>query len=255
MKLKQMTLREQVLVMITATVFVGGAYGLLRVKPALKSLADLRTQTEAMQQRLQTETIPEMPFDDIDMLNKKLAEAQADLDRRKIEAAEVEMRLAPVDSQELQLRLSDLALDCNVRIRTKQTLVLNAGAQAAISGATPSMTKRQARRAARLARQDAKESALNSNASGVISPPAGSTQAPAGGIHDLMSQLALGAEFQRSMQTFTLEGQFEGIQQFIEGLDNLPWLVTVLQMEMEAVKMREGQRGPQYITAKLVLQF
>lgn len=253
MKISQMTPREQVLVMITALIFFGGAYGLLRAKPALKALTDLRTQTESMQQRLQTETLPEMPFDDIDMLNKKLVEAQRDLDQRKLEAAEVEMRLAPVDSQELQLRLSDLALDCNVRIRTRQALVLNAGAQAALSGATPGMSKRAQRRAARAARQ---ATATGTPAATTAAKPlAASTQAPAGGIHDLMSQLALGAEFQRPMQTLTLEGQFESVQQFIEGLDNLPWLVTVLQMEMEALKMREGQRGPQYITAKLVLQF
>lgn len=251
MNLKQMTTREQVLIFLTAVVFVGGGYGLLRAKPAIKSLTELRAQTESMQQRLNTETLPEMPFEDIDMLNKKLSEAQQELEHRKLESAEVEMRLAPVDSQELQLRLSDLALDCNIRIRTKQPFVMNAGALTAISGATPGMSKRAKRRAARAAQQAAATGGAQSKA---VNPLAATTQAPAGGIHDLMSQLAAGAEFQRPMETLTLEGQFEGVQQFIQGLDSLPWLVTVLQMEMEAVKMREGQRGPQYITAKLVLQ-
>lgn len=251
MNLKQMTMREQALIFITALVFVGGGYALLRAKPAIKAMGELRAQTESMQQRLKTETLPDMPFDDIEQLNKKLAEAQKELERRKLEAAEVEMRLAPIDSQELQLRLSDLALDCNIRIRTKQAFVLNAGASTAISGATPGMSKRAKRRAARSAQQGTATGAAQGKP---VNPLAATTQAPAGGIHDLMSQLAHGAEFQRPMETLTLEGQFEGVQQFIQGLDNLPWLVTVLQLEMEALKMRDGQRGPQYITAKLVLQ-
>lgn len=252
MNLKQMTLREQALIFVTVLVIAGGGYGLFRAKPALKAIADLRTQTEATQKRLQTEMLPEVPIEDIDRLDKRLAEARKAFEQRKLEAAEVEMRLAPMDSQELQLRISDLALDCNVRIRMKQALVLNAGVQAALSGATPGMSKRAKRRAARAARQPA--AAVQPQAR-PVAPLASTTQAPAGGIHDLMSQMAIGAEFQRPMQTLTLEGQFEGVQQFIQGLDSLPWLVTVLQLEMEAVKMQEGQRGPQFITAKLVLQF
>lgn len=261
MKLAMLSLREQVIMIAAAAVVAGGGYALLRGVPLAKETAAMHAEILQTEDRLLKEELPELPDEDMDQLARLLKAAESELEAIKIEAAEIETRLAPVDSQELQLLLSDLAMESGVRIRVKQAHVVRAGQAGVATGAAGNprrATRREATRAARAARQNAQASAAQNPVTPAPSAPAvpvpATTISPPGGVHDLMSRMALGTEYQRPMQSLTLEGGFEGVHAFIRGLETLPWLVTVLQMEIEAVKQREGQRGPQWVTAKLILQ-
>lgn len=254
MNFKGLSSREKILAAIVVLVFVGGGYGLLRAKPMLKAIADTKTATQAGEEKLRKTIIPEEPTESPAKLQKDQLAVEAELAARKQEASQLETRLAPPDSQELRLRISELAADYNLRIRINQAYAQNKVAKAGAAATTVyPQTRRGVRQAARDSRRAAAaQVAAQTSAAGAAQP---GSLAPASGMHGLMFDMANGSDFQRPLQELGLEGTFDNTQQFLEGLQGLPWQVTAVQVQMVALTPKEGSRGQQQVSTTLIMQY
>ena len=237
MKLATMTGREQVLVLVTAAVFLGGAYGLLRYKPALKALAEMQASTVKAEQRLKTSTIPDAPDEDEESMRERLLQAEDKLALANKRLSELEERLPPVDAQEVKLKISELAQLSRLLVRENEAYKIGAATNAAVAVGGSS---RAARRAAR------KAAATKSATSNV----AASTE-PSIGL-EMLDRYAI-PYFARPLQRLRLEGYYTDIRYFLDQLQNFPWQVTVAQIQIKTEARPTEPGMPQLLQATLVL--
>ena len=235
-----MTGREQLLVLISAAIFLGGAYGMLRYRPALKSLAEMQLQTNKTEERLKTTIIPDAPDEDEESIRERMLEAEEKLAAAQTQLAELEMNLPPTDAQEVKLKISELAQASRLLVR--ENLAYKIG-DATIAPTFAGGSTRKSRRAARAAVKTA-AAAPKLDASAVAYTP---------GIGLEMLDRYANPDFSRPLQRLSLEGYYTDIRYFLDELQKLPWQVTVAQMQIET-DLRQTEPGmPQPLRATLIL--
>jgi len=250
MKLAAMNTREQVLVLITAAVVLGGGYSLLRYRPALKALAAMQTQTRATELRLKTLVIPEEPIEDAGDLAQSMAEADEKLAVAKERIAELERNLPPADAQEVKLKISELATAAGLLVRENEAWKPGAASVTAAAGGGGS--SRAARRAARAVRKAAAAGNAVTAATGSYAelPMPDQTQ-PGSGL-EMLERYAQ-PEYVRPLQRLSVEGRYADIRYFIDELQKLPWQVTVAQLQIETDARPTEPGMPQPLRATLIL--
>jgi len=171
--------------------------------------------------RISTMDIPTEPREDVEDINEKLDDQENALQAIKESAEQVETQLAPVDSQELKVRISELARDSGVRIRVNEAL-----------NPTPLKVKN-------------KKNRNNADVSyGEILPPV-----TAGWI----TRMSPGSMFQRPLQRLELDGSYLALRRFIHGLDELPYLVTVVRLNIDKLAIAPLRGGSQILKTELIL--
>lgn len=237
MKLKTMSLREQVLVFIVAVVLVGGGYGLLRFYPALKALKAINEAVAKTEAHVRTAEIPDLPEDDEDAIIRQIRQADQAMAGLGGSIDTVERRLALPDSQELRLKISDLARTSGVLMLSNQAYVNVNPVTAANVSSAPKRSSRRARRAA--AAQPV--------------PVADKNPAILPRSDGLLARMSPGTAFHRPMQQLAMEGDFDSIKQFIAELNRLPWQVTIVRFKLET-KLTDPPAGlPQRLSANFIL--
>jgi hypothetical protein len=170
-------------------------------------------------------------------MQRDIREAEASLARIQGGMHAVDERLAPADSQELKLRISGLAQQSGVFIIENKAFVPAALLQS--SAAAPARKSKRARRAA---------------AAAAAAAPAQSTiPSPLHESDGLVARMSPGTPLHRPMQQLGMEGDFEGVRNFIQGLDRLPWQVTIVQFKLEAKPVDPPAGMPQRLSANLIL--
>lgn len=229
MKLSAMSAREQWLVVATLVVLLGGGYGLVRYRPALKALQAMQAQTAATEARLKTLVIPEEPMEDVDALKAQLTAAEGELLAARQHADQLAQRLAPLGSQDLKLKISDLAQRCGVRIRENEAYKVPAKPVAAPVAATA-----------------AKPGPAPAQSAAVVEPPG--SRPP---LEMLERFTRPGLE--RPLQRLSMEGSYGAIREFLRGLEKLPWQVTVAQLQLEVDERTPAPGYPQPLRATMIL--
>jgi hypothetical protein len=235
MNLNKMSVREQVLVLVTVAVLVGGGYVLLRGWPAYKELTALEDAIAKTEARVKNTKIPQLPDEDEDGLQSQIAKAEAALAAVQANAESIEQRLAPSDSQELRLRISSLAQQSGVLIHESKAYV----AVNPLLNTTPTPVRKS--------RRGKKAAAANSQQAAPAGPPIIPESAA------LTTRMAPGTAFERPMQQISMEGDYAGISQFILGLDRLPWQVTIVQFKLEARPSQPPAGYPHRLSARMIL--
>lgn len=237
-KLATMTGREQVLVLITAAVFLGGAYCILRYKPALKALAEMQAATTQTEERLKTTTIPDAPDEDVESMRERMMQAEEKLAAANKRVTELEEHLPPADAQEVKLKISELAQLSRLLVRVNEVYKIGALASTATAAGRSS---KAARRAARIA------AAVPANANAKIA----ASSEPSMGL-EMLDRYA-NPDFERPLQRITLEGYYTDIRYFLDQLQNFPWQVTVAQMQIKTEARPTEPGMPQLLQATLIL--
>lgn len=241
MNLATMTGREQVLVLITAAVLLGGAYGMLRYRPALKALDEMQTQTRQTEDRLKTATLPDAPDEDAESLAQRLAEADDKLAAARARIAELEKNLPPADAQEVKLKISELATAAGLLVRENEAYKPGAATVSIVGGGNARASRRAARAAAR------------ANAAAPAGKNAAAPAPATPGIGLEMLDRYAQPDYARPLQRVSLEGNYADIVYFIDELQKLPWQVTVAQVQIET-DVRPVEPGmPQPLRASLIL--
>lgn len=235
MKIPSLNNREQLLIGLSLTVVLWGGYGFLRFYPANKVIAELTQSTEATEQRLKTTTIPDEPLEDVEKLKRQLSDQERAIESIKSQVDSMEQRLAPLDTQEAIVGISQLARDSQVRIRVNEVFKNpTPAAQPAVAAPAPSGKK---------AKRNPAKAAEPAVAAPVILPNT------AGWI----ARLSPGTLFVRPLQHIELEGSYMAIRQFIHGLEEQPYQVTVLRLKLEKQPTLAPPGYPQLLQAELVL--
>lgn len=227
--------REQLLIALVILAVVAGVYGGLRFLPANKVIADLTNSAEATQKRLLKARIPEEPFEDIDKLIAQLDEQEKEVALIRAEAESMEQRLAPFDSQETIVAISQLARDSQVRIRVNETMKIQAQGNAPAEAASKKTKKNKKKNKAK---------------------PAGESQNLPVILPETMSwieRMSPGTVFHRPIQRIELEGSYMSIRQFIHGLNELPYQVTVLRLKIAKTPTLAPVGYSQTLMSELVL--
>lgn len=249
MNLGKMTLREQILVLVAVAVIVGGAYGVFRFHPANKAIADLAKNTEMMDSAMRAGKIPEEPFENVDDLRMDLNALEDELAEARNMIAGVERRLSPEDTTEVRLAISEIARKARVRISINEAyrVMVPAPVAAAGSKATTAPRKRMGDAAKRRLRNARRASAASlGNVRGVVN--VSPEQATA-----LIRKMAINGPMERPMQHLTMEGTFAGVMQFIEDLEQMDKLVTVVQLQMMPVPQSPPPGYNQRLSINMVL--
>jgi Tfp pilus assembly protein PilO len=233
-KLNTMSMREQLLVLITVAIVVGGGYALLRGWPAYQELMAMEEATAKTEERVKKAVVPDLPEDDEDSLQDEIYKAENALAIVHANAEAIERRIAPSDSQELKLHISSLAQQAGVLIHANKAYVINPLQQRT---ATPAKKAKGNKKAAALTPQP--------------TPPKG--PAVISDTEPLTTRIAPGTLFERPMQQLSMEGDFAGISHFIQGLSRLPWQVTVVHFKLETRPVDPPPGYPQRLSAHMIL--
>jgi hypothetical protein len=244
MAFEKMTNREQVLILLVAATFIGGAYGMLRFVPVNKELGAITKVIEENKVAIQTPKIPDEPDEDIEDLEEKLAEVNKLLEsERNIFEAEIK-KLTPVDEvQDVLLKISESGRTSNVKIIESVPYIVQRVIVEKKVENTANLSKNAQKRRAKAARKAmAAAGQANGGAQGV---------APKEG--ELIYRLVNGFEDSRPMQKLSIEGGFKDIQSFIKALSRLQYQVTILKLDIDLKFQTPAQGIPQPLLAKMII--
>jgi hypothetical protein len=230
--------REQLLAALAIAAVVAGGYSFLRFLPANRVIADLAQSAEATQNRLLKTEIPEEPIEDIDRLMAQLDDQERAMALTRTQAEALEQQLAPFDSQEMIVSISQLARESQVRIRVNEALKVQAQGNAPVAAANNKKSKKRTKNT-----KNKPKAADESQDQPVILPET------AGWI----ARMSPGTVFHRPLQRIELEGSYTAIRQFIHGLDELPYRVTVLRLKIGKAPTLAPAGYPQALVSELVL--
>lgn len=257
MKLDKMSLREQVLVLIVVLVIIGGAYGTFRFYPANKAIVDIKKNTQMMDSAMKTTVIPEEPFESVDDLKLDLASLEDELANAKTMLTMVEQRLSTADTTEVRLAISEVARTSLVRINANEEFKVMlpppapAAKTTATSGTTAEPAKRLGDAAQRRLRRQARE-ARQTNRYGAGMSRAVATATPEQ-VTDLVRKMAVNGAMERPMQRLRMEGTYAAIMRFIQGLEDMDKMVTIIQLQMIPTPQSPPPGYNQRLTATMVL--
>jgi|GEM_PF-2390471 len=260
MKLSKMSLREQVLVLAAALVIIGGAYGTFRFYPVNKAIADIKKNTEMMDNAIKTGVVPEEPFESAEDLKLVLADLEDELVDARNMVIGAELRLSPSDTTEVRLAMSEVARTSLVRINANEefrvmlpapVVATPAAKDTAAKGATAEPKKRLGDAAQRRLRNQAREARRANQFGGGVNR-AVATATPEQ-VTELIRKVAVNGPMERPMQRLTMEGTFAAIMRFIQGLEDMDKMATIIQLQMMPIPQTPPPGYNQRLTAIMVL--
>jgi hypothetical protein len=228
--------RKQLLAALAIAAVAAGGYGFLRFLPANRVIADLAQSAEATQNRLLKTEIPEEPIEDIDRLMAQLDDQERAMALTRTQAEALEQQLAPFDSQEMIVSISQLARESQVRIRVNEAMKVQAQGDAPAAAANNKASKKKAKNTKN------KPKAADESLPVILPETAG-----------WIARMSPGTMFHRPLQRIELEGSYTAIWQFIHGLDELPYRVTVLRLKIGKAPTLAPAGYPQTLVSELVL--
>jgi Tfp pilus assembly protein PilO len=203
MNFKAMDARTQLIAVVVLSVMVLGVYTLIRLMPEMKEITRIENKAKSTELKLLKARVPDEPTESLDQVEAELKDIENAITLKIEEMVDIESQLAPQDSQELKVRISQLARQSGVQIRLNEPHRLTY---------QPKQTK-----------QNKKKKSTDVFLDDAILPP----------TSPWPMRMAKGTLFERPMQRIELEGSFQSIQQFIYGLSQLPWTVSVLKFNVE----------------------
>lgn len=262
----KMSPREQTLALVVGIVVVAVLYGSFRLKPALAEMDELRASITETDKRIKTTKIPDPPAKDAEALRKEMQVMEKEIPQLKEDAKSLLSRLAPADSQELQILISDLARKNMLQIRERLPYDPAKSASVEIvrreDAQASALALRRADRAMRKAMREGKKTAQATPATSSKPEPSVATvklafdefkNPPSGSLHDLPTRFASAGNDKRPLQRLVIEGDFRGLQRFIAGLEQLPWAVSVVKLDVAVIGKEPPPGLPQQLSAVLVL--
>lgn len=248
MKLNKMTLREQIIVLVAFLVIIGGAYGAFRFYPANQKIIDIKKNTQMMDVAIKTGKVPEEPFESAADLKLDLADLETELVNTRNMITGVEQRLVIGDTTEVRLAISEVARKALVRINLNEQYLVTVPPQpGAATTLNPQATQKRlgdaAQRRARNARRASRTAGAMASVN-QVSPE----QATA-----LIRKMAVNGPMERPMQRLSMEGTYAAVMNFIQGLDEMDKMATILQLQLIPVPQAPPPGYNQRLTVTMVL--
>ncbi|MBW6453158.1 MAG: hypothetical protein K0A92_05165, partial [Methyloprofundus sp.] len=210
MKRLQLNPREQWLSALVISFVILGGYALLRFIPANNEIAGLEEKIKKTQYKLLKTQVSEEPDEDVEALRTELDKIKTDIAEINEMSSNLTQRLAPFDSQSLKLEISQLAKRSKVFIRRNEKMQVD------------NVLPNQANKNYRKKKQKQKQPSQTLTQDLILPESA-----------DWVRRMSPGTLFYRPMQRVELVGSFLGIRQFIHGLSDLSYQVTVVKINIK----------------------
>ncbi len=227
MTLTKLSPREQIISAVVLFIFVLTAYSLFRFIPENDEIKQLNSKIQKTERKLLRTEVPDEPTDDLNSLQEKLDDQQSAMALIKQEAELIEQSLAAFDSQEIRVRISQLARQSNLRIRVNE--VLKNPVQNYLVNPTKNKKKKN-----RAVAQPLKNKILPES-------------------YSWMARMSEGTIFHRPMQRMELIGDYQSVQRFIYGLENLPWQATIIRINISKMPTESPYGFTQQLSTELVI--
>lgn len=226
MNLSTMNNKQQLVWAISIVITVSLLYVFFRYTPEVHMITALKSEVKSTQKKLAKHKKKTAPKEDLDTLLVQLKDQEKAIEFNKEHAAELEARLAPFDSQELKLRISQLANTSNLVVKQNETVK-----SFPVNNPVTQQIKKK---------KTTNKSAVKTN-----------TLLPE--TYSWVSRMSPGTLLYRPMQRLSVHGYYASIQEFIYGLDSLPWQVTVLKLSINKMPVMAPAGRPQLLQAEIVL--
>lgn len=248
-KLSKISVREQLLVLATTTMIVGGLYVGFRYYPAHKAIGETEKNTEMMITAMKTTAIPEEPYDDTNTLKSEIKDLEIALAEANQLNAGIESRLSQGDTTATRLAISDVARYAKVRFITNEeyrvTVPVPVGATA--SANTPVKAKKRLGDAAQRRARNERRAVRLAGATLSINQISPDQASP------LIRKMAINGPMERPMQRVVMEGTYAGLVEFIRGLGEMEMMVTIVQFQIMPTPQTPPQGYNQRLSATMVL--
>ncbi len=255
MNLSKMTLREQILVLLAVLVVVGGVYGGLRFYPTHKAIADIQKNTQMMDTAMKTGTIPDEPFEDAEELKLDIKELEFELVDASNMMTIVEQKLSSGDTTEVRLEISEAARQALARINANEEyrVMVPATADTSASSATSAPPQSRLGKGAqrRLLAKQEQRTARQARGNDVVRQTV--TNVSPEQATELIRKMAINGPMERPMQRLTMEGTYAALMRFIQSLDEMNKMATIVQLQLVPAAKAPPPGYNQRLTATMVL--
>lgn len=243
MVMSNMTTREQIMVLLIVGAIVGGVYGVMRYAPQQKNLNVLVAALEKQLDHINNPKFPEVPSEDVETLKEKAENKEQALTNLRAQVESYEQNLAPTESQDVLLKISEAARTAGVKV-IESVPYLVVRKDEVTSDAKPKR-KMSSRKRRALAKINKKRNIPVLQGAGMVGaiPKEG----------ELIDRLVNELDEARPLQRVTVEGAFTNLQQFIQSLQAMPWLLTVVKLDIDVNIQTPPQGIPQPIMAKMII--
>ncbi len=247
MSLNQLDSKKQFAVLVLAAVLLMGLYLQFRFMPAVAEVGQLNKQLKADKSLLKAPNIPEEPFENVEELKDEIVDLEVELEQLTQQSSSLAKKLPEADSQDLMLKISELARSSRVRIvnnvpfLTKKRVELKLSATGNKKKLTAKEKRKQERRV-RKAMKKARKNAGKSTGIGVYTREG-----------ELMDKLVNGFAVSRPLHKLKVEGTYSSMKAFVEGLQGLPWQVTIVKIDYNLLGSNAAQGYAQPLMVDMII--
>ena len=223
MSLTKLTNQEQWIVAGVLILFILGGYTFFRFIPQNSHISSLQSHVSSVENKLLTSHIPDEPEDNVKELLTQLDDQEKSLALLTEMDESVSGSLAPFRSQELKVLISQLARNSRMRISTNEVYL-------------PKKTLVKKKKKKKKKKSTTLETNLILDES-----------------RSWIDRMSLTTLFHRPMQRIVIEGNYVSLRNFIHGLDDLSWQVTIVKLNIAKLPSAPLQGRAQILRSELVL--
>lgn len=250
MRFKKLSNQVQWIILGSVALLLLSLYVYFRFMPTFSEVSKMNRQLTVDQKLLKQPNIPEEPVEDSANLKRKLENLENELALVASQAANLEQRLAPIESQEVLIKISQLARTSRVKMvqnlpylvqkRHKPNAVTEKKSKKKLS---PAQERKRLKKLRKQAKRAKKNAAKFGGVVGAITRKG-----------ELMDKLVNDFEEARPLQEIVVEGGFSNLETFIQGVQALPWQVTIVKLDIETTQFQKMPQGlPQPLKAKMII--
>lgn len=254
MSLSQLSSKKQLLILLVMVLFLMGLYVKFRMISAINDVGALSKQLKVDETLLYNPNVPEEPLEDIDSLEDKVAELDAELENLTAQSANLGNSLPEINSQEVMVKISEAARASRVRIVSNVPFLVkrraSLGPKTAVTESNKKLSAAEQRlqdRAARKAMQRARRQAARS---GIGSATGVGVLTQEG---ELMDKLVNDFDEARPMHEIKIEGTYQSVKSFIEALQGMPWQITIVKINYRLLGQSAVQGYPQPLLVEMII--
>jgi hypothetical protein len=251
MNLNTLQKKYQWMIVIVVIMIIFALYIFFRLVPRYQEVSMLGKQLAADVKLLKNPKIPEEPLEDAEYLKKKLNNITGNIEAIGGQAKNLEQRLAPIDSQDVILKISAVARTSRVKVVQNLPYLVQRRAPAGESidekvkkkKLTPAAERKLRKKLQKQAKKAKKNAAKFGGIVGALTREG-----------ELMDKLVNDFAEARPLQEIKVEGTFDNLKKFIEGVQVMPWQVTIVKFDVDVKQVQKAPQGlPQLLSVKMII--
>lgn len=249
---------KQLLLILVMIAIILGLYVYFRALPEVMELSKLDKRLKLDYKLLKSPDVPDEPDEEADDLENKINQLDDEIEILALRSKSIRKTLPEGDLQDVILKISELANYSQIRIVSNVPLPViqrvqpttgstSKGNQAKkkkkLSAAEQKRLEKKMRKAQKIARKRAKRKQRHgANLYGTLTYEG-----------ELMDKLVNEFEKPRPFHSLKIEGQYHNVKAFMSGLQDLPWQITIVEVQFSLLQDRGFRSGAQQLDVSMII--